>query len=219
TSGSPVLMDSWNDKVEGILETWFAGSEIGNAVADVITGKFNPSGKLPMTFPKRWEDCSAYGIYKTQDSVIEYSDGIFVGYRHFDAKNIEPQYPFGYGLSYTKFEYKDLKVKETAEKGQVNFKVTFDLKNSGKLNGTEVAQIYVSAVDSKIERAPKELKAFKRVELKTGETKKVEITIDKNAFSYYSTAKQEWVTDPGKYEVLVGSSSRDIKLKKVVEIK
>ena len=103
-------------KVEGILETWFAGEEIGNAVADVILGNYNPSGKLPITFPKRWEDCSAYKSYKAQDSISEYSDGIFVGYRHFDADNIEPLYPFGYGLAYTSFDYKDLKVQE-ADRG------------------------------------------------------------------------------------------------------
>jgi beta-glucosidase len=219
TTGSPVLMNGWNDKVDGILETWFAGEEIGNAVVDVILGNYNPSGKLPITFPKRWEDCSAYKTYKALDSVSEYSDGIFVGYRHFDAKNIEPLYPFGYGLSYTNFEYKNLKVQESLKDTQRYFKVSFNLKNIGKLNGAEVAQLYVSAVDSKIERAPKELKAFKKISLKAGETGNVEININKNAFSYYNSDKKEWTTDPGKYEILIGSSSRDIKLKEAVDIK
>ncbi|MDR3625754.1 MAG: glycoside hydrolase family 3 C-terminal domain-containing protein, partial [Ignavibacteriaceae bacterium] len=219
TSGSPVLMNSWNDKVDGILETWFCGEEIGNAVADVIFGNYNPSGKLPITFPKRWEDCSAYKTYKAQDNVSEYSDGIFVGYRYFDANNIEPLYPFGYGLSYTKFEYKDLKVKESVKDNQPVFNISFDVKNTGKLTGAEVTQLYVGAVDSKIERAPKELKAFKKVLIKAGETGKVEISIAKNAFAYYNVDKKEWTTDPGKYEILVGSSSRDIKLKETVEIK
>lgn len=219
TTGSPVLMNGWNDKVNGILETWFAGEEIGNAVADVILGNYNPSGKLPITFPKRWEDCSAYKTYKAQDSISEYSDGIFVGYRHFDKYNIEPLYPFGYGLSYTKFEYKDLKVKEATTNNRPYFKVSFNLKNTGKINGSEVAQLYVSAVDPKIERAPKELKAFKKVLLKAGETSKVEMNIDKNAFAYYNTDKKEWTTDPGKYEISVGSSSRDIKFKATVDIK
>jgi beta-glucosidase len=219
TTGAPVLMNNWNDKVNGIMETWFAGSEIGNAVADVILGKFNPSGKLPLTFPKRWEDCSAYDSYKPQDTVGEYTDDIFVGYRYFDAKKIEPLYPFGYGLSYTKFEYKDLKVQEFGKNNQNHFKVTFDLKNTGKLNGAEVAQLYVSAIDPKIERAPKELKAFRRIVLKAGETGKVEITINKDVFAYFNTDKNEWTIDPGKYEILVGSSSRDIKLKKTLDIK
>ena len=133
--------------------------------------------------------------------------------------NIEPLYPFGYGLSYTKFEYKDLKVQESSKNNQPYFKVSFNLKNTGKINGAEVAQLYVGAVDSKIERAPKELKAFKKISLKTGETGKVEINIDKSAFSYYNTDKKEWTTDPGKYEILIGSSSRDIKFKETVEIK
>lgn len=219
TTGSPVLMNGWNDKVQGILETWFAGEEIGNAAADVILGNYNPSGKLPITFPKRWEDCSAYKSYKAKDSVSEYSDGIFVGYRHFDAGNIEPLYPFGYGLSYTNFAYKDLKVQALKEDKNEYYKVSFTLENTGKLNGTEVAQLYVGAVDSKIERAPKELKAFRNISLKAGETAKIEINIDKNAFSYYDTAKKEWTTDPGKYEILIGSSSRDIRLKEAVDIK
>jgi beta-glucosidase len=219
TSGSPVLMNGWKDKVDGILETWFAGEEIGNAVADVILGNYNPSGKLPITFPKRWEDCSAYKSYKAQDSVSEYSDGIFVGYRHFDANNIEPLYPFGYGLSYTKFEYADLKVQESLKKNQPYYKVTFNLKNAGSIKGSEVAQLYVSAVDPKIERAPKELKAFKKISLKAGETGKIEINISQDAFSYYNTDKKAWTIDPGKYEILIGSSSRDIKLKNTVTVK
>ena len=212
-------MNGWNDKVQGILETWFAGEEIGNAAADVILGNYNPSGKLPITFPKRWEDCSAYKSYKAKDSVSEYSDGIFVGYRHFDAGNIEPLYPFGYGLSYTNFAYKDLKVQGLKKDNNEYYKVSFTLENTGKLNGTEIAQLYVGAVDSKIERAPKELKAFRNISLKAGETAKIEINIDKNAFSYYDTAKKEWTTDPGKYEILIGSSSRDIRLKEAVDIK
>ena len=219
TTGSPVLMNGWNDKVPGIMETWFAGEEIGNAAADVILGNYNPSGKLPITFPKRWEDCSAFKTYKAQDSVTDYSDGIFVGYRHFDEYNIEPLYSFGYGLSYTNFEYKDLKVQNSTEDNKQHYKVSFSLKNTGKLNGSEVAQLYVSAIDPKIERAPKELKAFRKIFLKAGETAKVEMNIDKDAFSYYDTGKKDWTTDPGKYEILIGSSSRDIKLKQAVDIK
>jgi len=219
TTGSPVLMDGWKDKVEGILETWFAGEEIGNAIADVILGNYNPSGKLPITFPKRWEDCSAFKTYKAQDSISEYSDGIFVGYRHFDAANIEPLYPFGYGLSYTNFEFNDLKVQEFTKENTHYFKVSLNLKNTGKLSGAEVVQLYVSAIDPKIERAPKELKAFRKISLGSGETSRVEFNINKNAFSYYDTGTKQWVTDPGKYEILVGNSSRNIKLKEAISIK
>jgi beta-glucosidase len=219
TTGSPVLMDGWNEKAEGIIETWFAGQELGNAVSEVLFGSYNPSGKLPITFPKRWEDCSAYKSYKALDSVVQYSDGIFVGYRYLDANNIEPLYPFGYGLSYTKFDYKNLKVQESEKDKEQVFKVSFNLENAGKVSGSEVAQLYISAIDSKIERAPKELKAFKKISLKPGETGKVEITINKNAFSYYNTDKKDWAVEPGKYEISIGSSSRDIKLKGTVNIK
>jgi len=219
TTGSPVLMDKWQGNVKGILETWFAGEEIGNAVADVLLGNFNPSGKLPITFPKRWEDCSAYKTYKVQDSVSDYTDGIFVGYRWFDKNNIVPLYPFGYGLSYTKFEFNNLNVNETSKDGKPVYKVTFDLKNTGKTAGAEVAQLYVSAIEPKIERAPKELKSFTRVQLNPGESKYVEMTIDKDAFAYYSTAKKGWAVDPGKYEIMIGNSSRDIRLKDTITLK
>ncbi len=219
TTGSPVLMDNWQNKVKGIIETWFAGEEIGNAVADVLLGNFNPSGKLPITFPKRWEDCSAYKTYKVQDSISDYSDGIFVGYRWFDKNNIEPLYPFGYGLSYTTFKFDNLKINESAKSGEPVYKITFDLKNTGKVAGAEVAQLYVGAIDPKVERAPKELKSFTRVQLKPGESKLVEMTISKDAFAYYNIDNSKWTVDPGKYEIMIGNSSRDIRLKDVVTLK
>ncbi len=218
TSGSPVLMNNWIDNVEGIIETWFAGDEIGNAVADVLLGNYNPSGKLPVTFPKRWEDCSAFKTYKSQDSVSDYSDGIFVGYRHFDEDNIEPLFPFGYGLSYTSFEYSNLTVSKNNNGSMPGYKITLNIKNTGKTKGAEIAQLYVGAVNSKISQAPKQLKAFTRVMLNPGEQKTVELKLDKNAFQYYNADKHEWTTEPGEYNILVGGSSRDIKLKSEIKV-
>ena len=218
TSGSPVTMNSWINSAQGIIESWFAGEEIGNAIADVLLGNVNPSGKLPVTFPKRWKDCSAYDLYKTQDSVTNYSDGIFVGYRHFDKDNIEPLFPFGFGLSYTSFKYNNLKLWKSADKDS-EWKLTFDLKNTGSREGSEVAQLYIKDIKSSLPRPGKELKKFKRVTLKPGETKEVEFTVNKNDLSYYDPVKHGWTAEPGEFQVLIGSSSRDIKLIDSFELK
>jgi len=215
TSGSPVLMSNWLDKVNAVVETWFGGDEIGNAVADVLTGKYNPSGKLPITFPKKWEDCSAYDSYHKQDSISNYSDGIFVGYRYFDKENIEPLFPFGYGLSYTQFSFNNMKVMTSGD----NFIVTFDIKNTGNIKGAEVPQLYIHDMNPIIEKAPKELKRFSRVTIEPGETKNVEFKLTKNDFKYYDSSNHNWTVNPGDYEILVGSSSRDIKLSNKITLK
>ncbi len=212
-SGSPVLMD-WAGNVKGIVEAWFNGEEVGNAVADVLIGKYNPSGKLPVTFPKRWEDCSAYPYYAKHDSVTEYGDDIFVGYRHFDKDNIEPLFPFGYGLSYTKFEYSNLKLVHDGDK----VVASFDIKNTGKLDGSEIAQLYVRDVESSVERPVKELKGFAKVSLKPGETKNIEITLNKNAFEFFNPKTESWTLEPGAFEIIVGSSSKDIHLRQSVTL-
>jgi beta-glucosidase len=208
TSGSPVLMNNWINNVNAVVENWFGGDEIGNAIVDILTGKQNPSGKLPITFPKRWEDCSAFGSYHKQDSVSVYSDGIFVGYRHFDKDNIAPLFPFGYGLSYTTFSYKNIKVREVGEK----FIVSFEIKNTGSVKGAEVSQLYIHDVNPTIEKAPKELKKFSRVLLNPGEVKKIQFELSKRDFQYFDPNKHEWQVSPGVYEVMIGSSSRNIKL-------
>jgi len=204
-SGSPVLMDRWIDKTDGILEIWFGGEETGNAAADVLLGNYNPSGKLPVTFPKRWEDCSAFKTYKAEDSVTYYSDGIFVGYRHFNKYNIAPLFPFGYGLSYTNFQYGNLKVNGD--------EVSFDLKNTGNMEGAEVVQLYVKGLESSVERPEKELKAFKKVRLKAGEMTRINFSFIGKAVPFFDPSAKKWKSEPGKYEIMIGSSSRDIKLK------
>ncbi len=211
TTGSPVLMSNWINNVNGIVETWFNGSEGGNAIADVLLGNYNPSGKLTMTFPKEWKNCSAYSTYKKEDSVSNYSDGIFVGYRYFDKEKIQPLFPFGFGLSYTTFKYKNISV-EKDQNGEFNIK--FELINSGKVKGSEIVQLYIGKENSKIERAEKELKKFKRVTLNPGEKKSVEFKISKNILAYYDVNIHNWKIEPGEYEIKIGSSSRDIKLAK-----
>ncbi len=215
-NGAPVVMNRWIDKVKGVVEAWFPGVEGGNAIADVLLGNYNPSGKLPVTFPKQWEDCSAFKTYKMEDEVTRYDDGIFVGYRHFDKNKIEPLFPFGFGLSYTTFEYSNIKV---ADKGKDNFEVTFDIKNSGSLAGTDVAELYVGQVNPKVERAVKELKGFSRVELKPGETSHVKLELKKDDFAYYDESTHKWKVDAGQYEVMIGTSAVDIKLKQNISVK
>lgn len=214
TTGAPVLMDKWIDKVNAVLEMWFGGSEGGNAIADVLLGNYNPSGKLPITFPKRWEDCSAYETYKKYPARTYYADDIYIGYRHFDKYNIEPIFPFGFGLSYTTFEYSNINVADKGDK----YEVSIDLKNTGNMKGAEVVQLYVSQKNPKVDRPIKELKAFKKVYLNPGETQKVILEFDKNSLSYYDEASRSWKLDKDDYEILIGSSSRDIKLRSLISL-
>ncbi len=212
-NGAAIDMREWMDDAKAIVEAWFPGQEGGNAVADVLFGKVNPSGKLPFTFPMKWEDCSAYGLYTPGDSVAVYSDGIFVGYRHFDKKNIEPLFPFGYGLSYSEFEYGAMKATELNEGGVKKFKIEFTIKNVSGKKGTEIAQLYVAPVNPKTERPVKELKKFARVELNPDEVRNVQFILEAKDLSYYDAGKHAWTAEKGEYEAQVGTSSRDIKLK------
>lgn len=215
TTGSPVLMNNWIDKVKGIVEMWFAGSEGGNAIADVLLGNYNPSGKLPITFPKRWEDCSAYPTYKKLAAREYYSDDIYVGYRHFDKYNIEPLFPFGYGLSYTTFEYSNLKVSKVED----GFEVTCEIKNTGGVKGAEAAQLYVASNNAVVDHTVKELKGFSKVTLNPSESAEVKLKLTRDDFAYFNEEINSWKVDEGNYEILIGASSRDIKLKTTVMVK
>jgi len=216
-TGGPILMEKWIDRVPAIVEAWFPGEQCGNAIADILFGDVNPSGKLPVTFPKRWEDCPAYGNYPGKNGRVEYAEGIFVGYRYFDTEDIEPLFPFGHGLSYTSFEYSNLKINpeiiSTITSPEITVYVSLDLQNTGEVEGAEVVQLYVRDVDASVPRPLKELKRFKKVNLKPGEKTKIEFTLDRNCLAFYSPEKKDWVVEPGEFEVLVGSSSRDIRLK------
>jgi beta-glucosidase len=217
-SGSVELMP-WVDKVPGILEAWYPGEEDGNAVAAVLFGAVDPSGKLPLSFPKQLADlpASTPEQYPGVDGVVHYSEGVFVGYRHYDEKGIEPLFPFGYGLSYTTFAFKNLNVSPSSvgagDEASIAVTVDFDVTNTGHRAGAEVAQLYVGIPSSEaVPEPPKQLKGFDRIELKPGQTRHVRLTLDSGSISYWNTGKKDWAVMPGKYKVMVGSSSRDIAL-------
>lgn len=216
-TGSPVSMP-WVDDVEGIIEAFFPGMENGNAVANVLLGKVNPSGKLPVTFPKRLQDSPAY-INTSYPGCreVNYGEGIFVGYRYFDKVDIEPLFPFGHGLSYTHFKYGNLTLPQKIKKGQP-IKVTVEVANIGRLSGAEVVQLYVHDVQSSLVRPVKELKAFTKVFLKPGEKSKVELQLDERSLAFYDPHKKKWIAEIGQFELLVGSSSRDIHIKKTFQL-
>jgi beta-glucosidase len=209
-AGGPVIMTKWLAQVPALVEMWYGGQEGGNAIADVLFGDVNPSGKLPVSFVKEWKDSPAYGHYPGVNLHVEYAEGIYVGYRYFDTKKVEPLFPFGYGLSYTKFEYSDLKV-SPASAGKAD--VSLELRNSGNRAGAEVVELYVHDGHASVDRPVQELKGFRRVALKAGEKTTVHFTLDRAAFAFYSDAKKDWVTEPGTFDVLVGASSRDIRAK------
>jgi len=222
-TGDPVTMTRWLDGTPALLDMWYGGQEGGKALAAILFGDANPSGKLPVTLPKRFEDSPAFGHYPGENLRVDYAEGIYVGYRYFDTKNVEPAFPFGFGLSYTTFEYSDLKVVHRIEfAGAVKTEgdvVTLKVKNTGTRDGAEVVELYVHDGHSKIDRPAHELKGFKRVELKAGETKTVQFDVDRAALSYWSPEKKDWVAEPGTFEVQVGASSRDIRLKGTLELK
>jgi beta-glucosidase len=212
-AGGPVIMSKWLAQVPAIVDMWYGGQEGGNAIADVLFGVANPSGKLPVSFVKRWEDSPAYGHYPGENLQVGYAEGIYVGYRYFDKNAVEPLFPFGYGLSYTKYDYSDLKVSADGMGSGKPIEVGLQVRNSGSRAGAEVVELYLHDGHSSVDRPPQELKGFQRVTLAPGESKTVHFTLDKNATAFYSVAKKDWVTEPGQFNVLVGASSRDIRLK------
>mgnify|MGYP006282353937 CR=1 FL=1 len=214
-SGSPVSMDRWIDNVAAVVEAWYPGMEGGNVIADVLFGDINPSGKLPITFPKKLSDSPAHQSNETWpgNDKVYYKEGIFVGYRYFDEKSIEPLFPFGFGLSYTKFAIQNLKMNTNELTGDGEISVTADVENIGEIAGAEVVQMYISHADPPIERPPKELKGFEKVYLKPNDSATVEFAISKKDLEYYNPDEHRWVASPGQYKILVGNSSRNIQLK------
>ncbi len=214
-SGSTVLVNEWIENVDGLVTAWFGGSEMGNAIADVLLGNYNPSGKLPITFPKSWEDCSAFTSYKKVEGTTYYTDDIFVGYRHFDRYKILPQFPFGFGLSFTQFKIGTPIINSEKISGNTKIKISVEVKNTGYSKGEEVIQLYVSDVISSVPRAVKELKGFHKIALNAGETKSVNFEISKEDLSFYNPETKSWIAEDGVFEILVGNSSDEKDLKKV----
>jgi beta-glucosidase len=214
TGGGAVEMGAWLQKVPALLYAWYPGLEGGHALARVLFGDVSPSGKLPCTFPKRLEDSPAHALhaYPGTNGTVNYSEGLLVGYRWFDTKKIEPLFPFGYGLSYTQFKYSGLKLVSAKASGAVA--VEFEIANTGDREGAEVAEVYVLPMKPSVERPVKELKGFAKVNLKRGEKQKVSIQLKPDAFAFYDPDKKSWVAEKGDYQILVGSSSRDVALQK-----
>ncbi len=219
-AGAPFDINGIKEKSSSLLWSWFNGSEGGNALADVILGNVNPSGKLPWTMPKKIEDSPAHATNSFPgDEVVSYAEGILVGYRWFDTKDVEPLFPFGYGLSYTDFEFSDLKMNKEVYNEDDVVAVSFQIKNIGKVDGKEVAQLYVSKPNSEVQRAAKELKGFKKVLVKSGTSEKVTIMVPVKELAYYNEDKKQWVVEPGVYNVKIGKSSRDIQIEASINIK
>lgn len=245
-NGGPLAMNEWMGKVKSILEVWQPHQMGAKAIYNLLFGLSYPSGKLPTTFPKKLEDSPAHkssktypdfhysyldnirheGLYVRPDKVhkakpidIYYDEGIYVGYRYFDKNNIEPLFPFGFGLSYTQFEYRNLKLSKTEIAKGEEIELTLDVKNIGRNSGAEIVQVYAKDVQCSVDRPPKELIGFARVQLNAGETKTVIISIQAQDLSYYDAESHKWVLEPGEFKILVGASSRDIKLDAKITVK
>ena len=211
TNGSAIAMP-WVNEVSAILETWLGGQAGAGAIADAVFGKVNPSGKLAETFPVRLEDSPAYLNFPGEDGQVIYGERMFVGYRYYDKLNIEPLFPFGHGLSYTDFSYSNLKLSSTEITDKDQLQVRLTVSNTGNVTGKEVIQLYVADKESTVQRPVKELKAFDKIELQPGESKEVSFTLNKRDFSYYSKVYDRWLAESGEFDILIGSSSRDIRL-------
>ena len=209
-SGSPVSMP-WIDKSKAIIQSWFGGQEYGNSLADIIFGKVNPSGKLPTTFPKRIEDTPAFGCYPGENSQMDYEEKLLVGHRWYEKKNIKPLFPFGFGLSYTDFSFSNL---EIIKNDNYNIECKFEIKNAGMMDGSEVAQCYVSFSNLTKDEPLKTLQSFKKVFIKKGNTMELKLALNKRSFSYWDIQEKNWIVRPGTYTISIGSSSEQIRLKK-----
>ena len=205
--GSPMAMEPWIEEVPAVLMAWYPGQEGGNAIARALFGRVNPSGKLPDTFPRRLEDNPSYGNYPGSGDTVRYAEGIFVGYRHYEKNGIRPLYPFGHGLSYTRFEYARLEVRPEVGAAEEGFTVSVDVTNAGPVAGREVVQLYVGELEPRLERPVKELRGFAKIEPAPGETRRVGFALDRRAFAFYDPKELRWTAEPGEFEITVGGSS------------
>ena len=225
-SGSPVSMP-WADKADAIVQGWYGGTESGNALADVLTGKVNPSGRLPFTIPYKYEDGPIKterqypGIKEEGDQFWQthYDEGVYIGYRWYDSKEVAPQFAFGHGLSYSTFEYSGAKVSKSSMKADGSVKVSVDVKNTGSFDGAEVVQLYIADPVASIDRPSKELKGFEKVWLKAGEKKTVTFEVAADALSFYDVETSGWKAEAGEFQALLGSSSADIRTSVSFELK
>jgi len=217
SNGAPIEIP-WVDKVKGIVEIYLGGQAVGGAIADILFGITNPCGKLAETFPMKLSHNPSHINFPGKEDKVEYREGLFVGYRYYDAKEIEPLFPFGYGLSYTNFKYTDISVDKNEVKDTDTVTVKVKVKNTGSIAGKEIIQLYVRDVESSVIRPLKELKGFEKVELQPGEEKKVTFILDKRSFAYYNVDLKDWYVESGDFEILIGKSSKEIVLKETVKV-
>ena len=217
-NGSPVEMP-WAGRVQGIVEAYLCGESVGEAEMDILYGRANPSGKLAETFPKRLEDNPSYLNFAGKAKEVNYAEGVFVGYRYYDTKNMDVLFPFGHGLSYTTFSYSNLRVEKKSESGRDGMTVRVDVTNTGNMDGKEIVQLYVAGRTDSVMRPAQELKGFSAVYLAAGETKTVAMELDERAFSWYDEALHDWYAPDGVYKIRIGKSSRQIELTCDVELK
>jgi beta-glucosidase len=213
-SGSPVNMP-WVNKAKSILQSWYAGQEYGDALFEILTGLVNPSGKLPTTFPKRIEDTPAYSCYPGENLQMSYDEKLLIGYKWYDRKKIEPLFHFGHGLSYTNFEYSNLRISNSH---QNDFICSFDIENIGDVSGFEISQCYISFMNSNEDEPIKKLQGFDKTYINSGEIKKIEICLDSKSFSTWDIKNHQWEIKKGVFNILIGSSSNDIKLKDSINL-
>ncbi len=212
-AGSPVSL-ACARTAPALLQSWFLGQETGNAVADVLSGDLDASGRLPTTLPRNIEDTPAFPHYPGADGQVQYGEGVFVGYRHYEARGVEPEFPFGHGCSYTTFDYANLDVALVGDEVIVNVAVT----NTGARPGTEVVQVYIADLDASVPRPVKELAAFAKVKLEPGATETLQMRFNREALAFWSETARGWVVEPGTFEILIGSSSADIRLRTTIRV-
>jgi beta-glucosidase len=214
TSGGAVDTSAWLDQVAAVLELWYPGEQGGTALAEILFGDVNPSGHLPITFEKKPEDNPTFANYypETGTKKVVYKEGIFVGYRGYEKNGTKLAFPFGHGLCYTTFNLSHLTVANQSTASSAKYVVSFDIRNTGKRTGAEVAQVYVSDTGTNVPRPPKELKGFVKVNLKAGETQHVTVPLDTRSLAYYDTDNSVWKAPAGTYKILVGTSSAEISL-------
>ncbi|MCD8149744.1 MAG: glycoside hydrolase family 3 C-terminal domain-containing protein [Clostridiales bacterium] len=220
-TGAPVDITAYNKKVRAVLQGGYAGEASGSASVDILFGLTEPGGRLPETWPRRLEDTPAYLNFPSYPDTVPdvvYGEGLYIGYRWYDARKMEVEYPFGYGLSYTTFAYSDLALDRSETDAEGCVTVTFRVKNTGNRPGSDVAQVYVRAADSSIHRPVKELRGFQKIRLQPGEETTVSVTLGRRAFECYTPALHKWVVEEGNYEILVGRSSRDIQFSASIKI-
>ena len=219
-NGSAVRTSPWDHAAAAVLECWLAGQGAGGAIADVLSGAVSPSGRLAETIPRRLPDCPSYLNFPGEEGHVRYGEGVFVGYRGYDAAGLPVSYPFGHGLGYTTFGYSGLRVSQagSAAGGDLAITVAAEIRNTGRRAGQEVVQCYAGAPVASVARPPRELKGFTKITLGPGAAREVRFTLTARDLSYWSVRREGWVLEPGEFRIDVGASSRDIRLGQVIQV-